>query len=112
MVGPHTLKKRQVILAALKKRIRKTTHKYCIDIPTSVEHAFELDRKNGNNLCKEALEIGNVQHWCCIRNPSKWKTVPAGYTKVSGHLIWSVKMDFTRIARWVEQPMVDMLDQM
>ena len=25
---PHTLKKRQVILAALKKRIRKTTHKY------------------------------------------------------------------------------------
>ena len=25
---PRTLKKRQVILAALKKRIRKTTHKY------------------------------------------------------------------------------------
>ena len=29
------------------------------------------------------------------------KTAPAGYTKVSGHLIWSVKMDFTRKARWV-----------
>ena len=28
------------------------------------------------------------------------KTAPAGYTKVSGHLIWSVKMDFTRRARW------------
>ena len=42
---PHTLKKRQLILAALKKRIRKTTHKYGIEIPTSVEHAFELDRK-------------------------------------------------------------------
>ena len=27
------------------------------------------------------------------------KTAPAGYTKVSGHLIWSVKMDFTRKAR-------------
>ena len=36
---PHTLKKRQVILAALKKRIRKTTHKYGIEITTSVEHA-------------------------------------------------------------------------
>ena len=24
------------------------------------------------------------------------KTAPAGYTKVSGHLIWSVKMDFTK----------------
>ena len=29
------------------------------------------------------------------------KSAPAGYTKVSGHLIWSVKMDFTRKARWV-----------
>ena len=29
------------------------------------------------------------------------KTAPAGYTEVSGHLIWSVKMDFTRKARWV-----------
>ena len=29
------------------------------------------------------------------------KTAPAGYTKVSGHLIWSVEMDFTRKARWV-----------
>ena len=42
---PHTLKKRQVIQAALKKKIRKATHKYGIEIPTSVEHAFELDRK-------------------------------------------------------------------
>ena len=29
------------------------------------------------------------------------KSAPAGYIKVSGHLIWSVKMDFTRKARWV-----------
>ena len=29
------------------------------------------------------------------------KTAHAGYPKVSGHLIWSVKMDFTRQARWV-----------
>ena len=35
---PHTLKKRQVILSALKKRIRKTTHKYGIEIPTVGSH--------------------------------------------------------------------------
>ena len=29
------------------------------------------------------------------------KTAPAGYTKVSGHLIWFAKMAFTRKARWV-----------
>ena len=50
---PHTLKKRQVILAAL----RKTTDQYGIEIPTIVKHAYELDRRNGDNLWKEALEM-------------------------------------------------------
>ena len=98
---PHTLKKRQVILSALKKRIRKTTHKYGIEIPTSVEHAFELDRKNGNNLWKEALEMEMYNIGVAFEILEDGKTAPAGYTKVSGHLIWSVKMDFTRKARWV-----------
>ena len=30
------------------------------------------------------------------------KNVPVGWTKASGHLIWDVKMDFTRKARWVK----------
>ena len=28
-------------------------------------------------------------------------TVPVGWKKATGHLIWDVKMDFTRKARWV-----------
>ena len=98
---PHTLKKRQVILAALKKRIRKTTHKYGIEIPTSVEHAFEPDRKNGNNLWKDALEMEMYNIGVAFEILEDEKIAPAGYTKVSGHLISSVKMDFTRKARWV-----------
>ena len=101
MVGPHALRKRQVILAALKKRIRKTTHKCGIEIPSSVEHAFELDRKNGNNLCKDALEMEMYNIGVAFEILEDEKTAPAGYTKVSGHLIWSVKMDFTRKARLV-----------
>ena len=100
MVGPHTLKKRQVILAALKKRIRKTTHKYGIEIPTSVEHAYELDRKNGNNLWKEALEMEMYNIGAPFEILEDGKSAPAGYTMVSGNLIWSVKMDFIRKARW------------
>ena len=92
----HTLKKRQDILAALKKRIRKTKHKDGIEIPTSVDHAFELDRKNGNNLWKEALEMEMYNIGVAFEILEDEKTAPAGYTKVSGHLIWSVKMDFTR----------------
>ena len=99
--APHTLKKRQVILAALKKRIRKTTHKYGIKIPTSVEHAFELDRKNGKNLWKDALVMEKYNIGVAFEILEDEKTAPGGYTKVSGHLIWSVKMDLTRKARWV-----------
>ena len=63
---PHTLKKRQVILAAHKKKIRKMTHKYGIEIPTSVEHVFELDRKKWKQPLEGSTRDGNVQHLCCI----------------------------------------------
>ena len=98
---PHTLKKRLVILAALKKRVRKTTHKYGIEIPTSVEHAYEHDIKNGNNHWKEALEMEMYNIGVAFEILEDGKTAPIGYTKVSGHVIWSVKMDFIRKARWV-----------
>ena len=44
---PHTLKKRNAIISAMKMRLPKTTHKYGIKIPTSIDHAMEHDRKNG-----------------------------------------------------------------
>ena len=99
--APHILKKRQVILPALKKRIRKTTHKYSNEIPTSVEHAYKLDRKNGNNFWKEALEMEMYNICVLFEILANGKSAPVGYTIVSWHLIWSVKMDFTRKARWV-----------
>ena len=95
---PHTLKKRQVILSGLKKRIIKTTQKDGIEIPTSVEHAFDLDRKNGNKLWKDALEMEMYNNGVAFKILEDGKTAPAGYTKVSGQQIWSVKIDFTRKA--------------
>ena len=43
---PHMLKKRNAIISAIKVRPRKTTHKYGIEMRTSVDHAMEIDRKN------------------------------------------------------------------
>ena len=94
-VSPYS-EKRQVILAALKKRIRRTTHKYGIEIPTSVEHSYELDRRNGNNLWKAAHEMEMYNIGVAFEILEDEKSAPAGYTKVSGHLFWSVKMEFTR----------------
>jgi hypothetical protein len=40
---PYTLRKRDIILSKINARIRKTTHKYGIEVPTSIEHAMKLD---------------------------------------------------------------------
>ena len=45
---PYTLRKREVIFAVVKNQIRKMTHKYGIEIPRDVEHAHEIDSRNGN----------------------------------------------------------------
>ena len=47
---PYTLRKRDVILSTVRARVRKTTHKYGIAVPTSVKHAKQLDEQNGNTL--------------------------------------------------------------
>ena len=31
-----------------------------------------------------------------------YQNVPVGWTKASGHLIWDIKINFTRKARWVK----------
>eukprot|EP00957_Ditylum_brightwellii_P038291 2895356-Ditylum_brightwellii.AAC.1 len=59
---PYMLCKRDVILAKVKARVRKTTHKYGIEIPTSVVYAIELDKRNGNTLWQDAVkrEMTNI----------------------------------------------------
>ena len=98
---PYVLKRRDRLITAVKARVRKTTHKYGIEIPTSIQHAFELDRKNGNTIWRDAIrkEMTNVGIAFDILEHEE--TVPVGYEKVTGHIIFDVKMDFTRKARWV-----------
>jgi hypothetical protein len=47
---PYVLRKRDVIVSAVNSRVRKTSHKYGIELPTSVKHAIEINHKNGNTL--------------------------------------------------------------
>ena len=98
---PYTLRKRDVIVNAVKSRARKVTHKYGIELPTSVEHAKELDAKNKNTFWIDALtkEMKNVG--IAFEVLPEGKSAPPGWTKETGHLVWDLKMDFTQKARWV-----------
>ena len=98
---PYTLRKREIILAAVKNRIHKMTHKYGIAIPRDVEHAHEIDSRNGNTMWRDKLkkEMYNVR--VAFEILDEGAHAPHGWKRVTGHLVWDVTMDFTRKARWV-----------
>jgi hypothetical protein len=98
---PHTLRRRNAILSAVKARVRKKTHKYGIEVPTSLVRAKELDRINGNTLWINALTLEMHNVGVAFEVLEDGKGAPQGWTKASGHIIWDLKMDFTRKAGWV-----------
>ena len=98
---PYTLRKREVILAAVKNRIRKTTHKYGIEIPRDVEYSHEIDSRNGNTMWRDALKKEMYNVGVAFEILDEGAHAPHGWKQVTGHLVWDVKMDFTRKARWV-----------
>ena len=99
--APHALRKRDATLSKINARIRKTTHEHRIEIPTSVASAHEIDRANDNTFWKDALAKEMTEVGAAFEALEQSVKAPIGWSKVTGHLIWDVKMDFTRKARWV-----------
>ena len=97
---PYVLRKRDYIISAVKSRFRKTTHKYGIEIPKSQEEAFCFDKKNSNSFWSDTLQKEMTNIGIDFEILDKDTPVPVGWKKATGHLIWDVKMDFTRKAQW------------
>ena len=98
---PYTLRKRDVIISAVRSRIRKTTHKYGIELPTSVEHAYDIDRRNGNTFWRDAISKEMTNVGIAFEILDHGVKPPSGWNKVTGHFVFDVKMTFERKARWV-----------
>ena len=98
---PYMLRKRDVIISKVKSRIRKTTHKYGIEMATSVDHAYEIDKGNGNTLWRDAIKKEMTNVGIAFEVLEDGEHAPVAWRKLSGHLVFDVKMDFTRKARWV-----------
>ena len=99
---PWTLKKSERIIASIISRLKVTTHKYGVKIPTSKKHAKRLDEKNGNTLWWDAYEKEMTNFSIAFKFKKKVDRPPPGYKRSSGHIIWTCKIDFTRKARWVK----------
>jgi len=67
-----------------------------------VQNAIDLDRQNGDTLCMDSLakEMGNLMVAFKILEPGQ--KAPPGWYKATVHIIFDVKMEFPRKARWVK----------
>jgi hypothetical protein len=99
---PYTLKKRTRILAAVNQRYRKKTHKFGIRMPKTVEEAHALDKQNGNDDWRNAIQKEMNDVMVAFKLLDDSETVPIGYQYVQCHMIFDVKMEnFRRKARFV-----------
>jgi hypothetical protein len=98
---PYTLRKRDRIISAVRARTRRVTHKYGVEMPTSVQHAYELDRRNGNQFWTKAIQKEMINVGIAFQILEDGQNAPPGWSKQTGHLVFDVKMDLTRKARWV-----------
>jgi Reverse transcriptase (RNA-dependent DNA polymerase) len=77
--------------------------KYGVEVPRSVRHALELDKKNGNTFWADAikLEVGNLIDVECFEFKDPDYKVDGQYQKKTLHVIFDVKHDLRRKARLV-----------
>ncbi len=56
---PYVMRKRDIIVSMVNSRVRRTTHKYGIEMPAPgrdiVQKAIDLDRKNGDTFWMDSL---------------------------------------------------------
>ncbi|HSN67533.1 MAG TPA: reverse transcriptase domain-containing protein [Fusibacter sp.] len=97
-------------ISAVGKRKRKhiPLEKFGVQIPRSVKDALALDEKNGNTLWRDAIykEMANVRiafkEWTeGTKEDIQKKRKLVGYQQIFCHMIFDVKMDLTRKARFV-----------
>ena len=107
---PSVLRKRNRIVAKLKSKYWRTTHKFGIRVPKTVEEALAIDEETGTDFWRKALnkEMTKVKiAWKPVEGetPEQVRAGKSkqliGYQEIKCHVIFDVKMDFTRKARFV-----------
>ena len=98
---PYVLRKRDYIISKVAHRVKKKTHKYGIRIPKTVKEAYEIDKMNGNSFWTDAIEKEMTNVSIAFEILENDEGLMPGYSLATCHLIFDVKMDFTRKARFV-----------
>ena len=99
---PNTLLNRDVIIAAIDSIVKQTTHKHVIEVHKSINESMAIDNKNGNNYWTDTINLEMTNVGVAFEVLLAEVCAPPGWIKSSGHIIFYVKMYYTRKARWVK----------
>ena len=96
------LRKLNHIFSAVNAHVCRTTHKYGIEVPTSVGHSKWIDVSNDNLFWKYDIDKEITTVAAAFEIIDEDKPSPVGWKKTSWHLVFDINMDFTHKDRWVK----------
>ena len=96
------LKRRdRLIKAAKTTRYMRKWQKYGIEIPKTVERALEIDKETGTDFWAKALRLEMSKIFPAVKILNEGAQHPVGHQMIPCHIVFDVKMDFIRKARFV-----------
>lgn len=107
---PYVLRRRDRIIKKLKSKYWRTTHKFGIRIPKTIEEAMRLDLENGDTqwmdavrkeMAKAGVAYMAVEGFTPEQVRANLCDALRGHQEIWCHIVFDVKMDFTRKARFV-----------
>jgi hypothetical protein len=75
--------------------------KFGVQIPGTIEEATELDCANGNTLWQDAIKLEMKNSCITFELKERGEKAPVGYTQITCHLVFDLKLDMKRKARYV-----------
>jgi hypothetical protein len=98
---PYTIKKRDRIIKAVKKRYFRRLQKYGIELPKDVKRALEIDQETGTTFWRDAIKKEMKAVAKAFEIQDEGAPDPVGYKLITLHMVFDIKPDFTRKARLV-----------
>jgi len=98
---PHTIKKEKRLLKAMKSRYSQRTHKFGIYVPKTIEDALEIDRQTKTTYWRDSIHKEMSNNNLAFQFLEENELIPVGYKWIHCHMIFDIKMDFTRKARYI-----------
>jgi hypothetical protein len=95
------LRRKDRIIGAVRVRHVRRSYKFGIQVPSNVEEALQIDRETQTTFWHDAIQKEMRNNSVTFEFLEPEDRIPFGYKQITLHMIFDVKMDFTRKARLV-----------